>query len=1768
MNTKTIIKTFSGLLLCYLCTASHAEMAQSPLFLIQSVEPNILIDMSVETPMGGAAYNDQNNTNPSHPAYNAKDLCNGRITDSDDNSAGVCYNPKKKYIGIYNPFKCYTQSADNDAAYFSTHSATQGGSDLPDLNGFYQDATFQCNGQWSGNILNWSTMTAVDIFSVAMTGGNRVIDTSSTTVLEGARRHTNKSWFPSKIISKQLNVAPSTVTPYTADAIEIKQTDDDGYKFTIKVFGEGDLNNETDTTTESTATGNISCTFPETFYMDDNVTPKIDSAYLTYEVTATSAINDAWIKVALPAYGTSGTHITRAQYEDGLYHIGEMAAGEKRTAFIYVNTESNSDGQNKIRTIAEKHDIALYEGKPTSSNEFINDTTCKIDEIKETIKAKPNKVKSVSYNTNSMLLGDQLIITVKGNTGKIGYAGVMWFNPSVYGSWPADSLQLVDTNIDLNGVVFNDRTSFTYKKKSDYTATYTFDVVAPVTGSPSISPVAQISSGQQVKHTDTKNFGSFSTSFPSYDDSNDNTAIDSSITILTNIQQQTTARYVKLIAKSSFNNKPWTSIAEINLINKTDTKIPQNTWSILSFDSEEPTGEGVKGGHASHAIDDNTSTFWHTAWKNISPVPAHDHQITIDMGATHDLQTLCYLPRQDGGANGRVNAYEIYLSNDGNNWGSAITTGNFADNANQQSAQISSAGSYDCATNTGNSANTETETTDYTTSPVTEYVYNTKVKVCDFAQGLEENCVRYGTNTYKPEGLMQRNSERMRFGVMAYSKDNSKERDGGVLRANMGYIGLKNPDGSDNTEKAFSNDGTYVDKPITLAASDIVNTAPSYTGALNYINKFHKDGYKSYDPISELYYETIRYFKNGGYPSSLQGPTPEYIAGLENVADSFPVIKNWQDPIQYSCQKNFIIGLNDAFPWLDKKLPGTQFTSDTFQGLALKNNDFGEPSKADPDINVTALTNQVHNMQAPTDMSQCVVGEVLGNCLTSTGRQNSYYIAGLAYYANTTDLRSDIPGNQTISTFMIDSQEYNANPPLGPVNMLWLASKYGGFIDRNENNQPDLQSEWDNDSDGQPDTYVLASSPDKMVKAFDKAFTEIKSRVGASSSAAANTSQLSANAKVYQARFDSSDWSGQLFAYNLVTANNTGDINNRLWEAGKLIPAASTRKIYSYDPETTAAEKGITFQWGSLNPSQQALLNKDGDGETDTKGENRLAWLRGERIYERNNGGIYRDRTTLLGDIVHSDPTYSGAIDNYGYALLAGAEGNSYSAFVATKINRQPSVYFGSNDGMLHAIHADTGVETFAYVPNEVIKDLGILSSPLYGCKETSCKSHQYYVDGSPKVGDAYFADKWRTILVGSLGAGGKGIFALDITDPTNFDKSKVMWELSATQAPDSTSATTYANELGYTLPQASVVRMANGQWAAIVANGYESENKQATLLIIDVATGALIKALPTGVGDASLPNGLSTALPVDLNADRIVDAIYAGDLQGNLWKFNVTDSDPDQWKIAFATSDGDPAPFFKACPTNDCVGTPQPITAKPQVTRNNEAGGVMVYVGTGKYFESNDSVIGDSPQVQTFYALHDKGEMISQKNTLVEQVITTEADFSSKYKYRLSTSKPVDYTTHYGWYMDLKTPDENGGAAIAKGERIISGALLRQGRVVFVTMTPASDPCSYGGESWLMELNSITGAYMDKAVIDISKDYKFDSNDDVTVTNSDGSQETRVISGIQEDGLGIIFKTPVVMKHSSGAEGKYVNGSSGSLGMIKESTATPIGRQSWRTLR
>lgn len=852
----------------------------------------------------------------------------------------------------------------------------------------------------------------------------------------------------------------------------------------------------------------------------------------------------------------------------------------------------------------------------------------------------------------------------------------------------------------------------------------------------------------------------------------------------------------------------------------------------------------------------------------------------------------------------------------------------------------------------------------------------------------------------------------------------------------------------------------------------------------------------TWTPLAEAYYELTRYYR---------GMTPYY-----RSRDA-----QFSSPIQYRCQKNFGIVVTDGLPTYD-----TSFPSD------------------DPDDSAVAANLPDWDGVGTGQSINTQYSDGPGGNVDDEG--GYLYLDDMAKFAYDTDLRST--GSDTAGVSFNDPDFAKQN----------ITTYTVGFA-------VDNQMLEDTAAYGHGE-YYTASSAAQLNDVLSRALQSIKARTSSAAAIATNSTRLDTDTLIYQAKFNSGDWSGELIAYGI---NSNGTVGSARWQTGTagLIPSAAGRSVFTH-----TGSAGAEFLWNNLSATQQANLAVANAAD----GELVVNWLRGGSSGATlSNSEVLRNRTTILGDIVNSDPVFVGA-QNYGYTVpndvaVTTEPADTYQAYLDSKSASGATklVMVGANDGMLHAFNAETGRELFAYVPASLFAQRTGNPGDTPGLRYLTKTnySHRYYVDGPIGVGDVYVGSAWKTYAVGGLGAGGRGVYALDISTPTSFTASNVLWEKTAPDTAPTTPAVDGSdwNDLGYTYGLPVIARMQDDTWVAIFNNGYDSNSGRAALYVVNASTGALIRRVYAGTETG---NGLS-APAVMVDSNRRVTSVFAGDLKGNLWKFDLSSTTAADWRVAYETGSGPSradAPLFKA---RNAAGQVQPITSGLEIGSHPNGGGLVIYFGTGKYFENSDNTVGASPQKQSFYGIWDKpgnsnatnnngGPITStDRSLLLQQSITTETG-----SYRVVSKTVMDWATKRGWYMDLVPP-----SGTAAGERAISLPLLRAGRIIFTTVIPSSDPCLAGGTSWLMELDAFTGGNLNYAVLDTNGDGEFNGADKIAC----GSGLTCDPAGMRSrEG---IIKTPGIVS-AGDTEYKYSGGSSGNILVITEKGSTKEGRMSWRQLR
>lgn len=605
--------------------------------------------------------------------------------------------------------------------------------------------------------------------------------------------------------------------------------------------------------------------------------------------------------------------------------------------------------------------------------------------------------------------------------------------------------------------------------------------------------------------------------------------------------------------------------------------------------------------------------------------------------------------------------------------------------------------------------------------------------------------------------------------------------------------------------------------------------------------------------------------------------------------------------------------------------------------------------------------------------------------------------------------------------------------------------------------------------------FFDVSDSDKLAKALRSITNRLESRQATALSVVASSGQVSSDSLVFAATYDVEKWIGQLGAFEIsdgsefdpnvspTTCNSRpfGEICDEVWDAASVNTEDAidhtTRKVFTYRNTASAganpAGSGINFTWTSLDANQKALLD-DGDG----LGQQRVDYLRGDSSNETDNGGIFRSRLglknasedTRVGPIIHSPPVYVGnGVDANGvrqFNFPDNLESASYSSFLSSIAGRKPMVYVGTNDGMLHGYNARSsgGQEVFSYVPNAVMGSLHELTEPVF--------QSGAYVDGRIAVQDVFYSGAWRTLLVGGLRSGGKGYYALDVTNPVEPANSIVNWEFTDENDAD----------MGFSYGRAQLVRANNGKWVVIVANGYNSSSEHAALFILDARNGRVIKKITV---DDTGNNGLSGPIAVNADGDLNAEYVYAGDLKGNMWKFDLASPSTANWTYSKLSSAGDK----------------QPITATP--TAGNHPGngnGRVVYFGTGKYIETSDTVSSDT---QAFYGILDDDSCTSKSSPCVDNnALVTQTVSNAGNAQRETSDNPIDWGSDKGWKLVF-------GNISGVSERVVGQASLSGSVLVFVSLVPAQNSCSPGGESFLYALDRSNGGKTENQVIDTNGD-------------------------------------------------------------------------------
>ncbi|MEO8133807.1 MAG: PilC/PilY family type IV pilus protein, partial [Betaproteobacteria bacterium] len=631
-------------------------------------------------------------------------------------------------------------------------------------------------------------------------------------------------------------------------------------------------------------------------------------------------------------------------------------------------------------------------------------------------------------------------------------------------------------------------------------------------------------------------------------------------------------------------------------------------------------------------------------------------------------------------------------------------------------------------------------------------------------------------------------------------------------------------------------------------------------------------------------------------------------------------------------------------------------------------------------------------------------------------------------------------------------------------------------------------------------TYFSARDPAQLVTGLGNALIGVSAQTGSAAAAAtSNLEPVAGDNFAYVASYETVRWNGDVEARTIDL--NTGAVSpTAIWSASteldllsyattpggtsrviKRFNSGSTNKLQDFTLANLSAAEQAYFgaawigtgaaaltQWSTLTAGQQTLA----------AGLNLVNFVRGDSTFESQASvaaanQLYRDRQHVLGDVVDGAPVYvkqiSAGYTDAGYASPAGANfkecvnvgGAGCSGIFSGP--RASTVYIAANDGMLHALNGDTGQERWAYIPNSLIPNLYRLADTDYANR------HQYYVDGSPTIGDVYdsAAGKWKTILVGGLAAGGRSYYAIDITDPTT---PIGLWEFNVRATASCPSGAFVAGstddcDLGYTYGNPIITKLADGTWVVVVTSGYNNVSPgdgKGYVYVLNPITGAIQKKIQAANASQFLSPG-STTTPLglarinnwvdDTNVDNTTLRVYGGDLQGYMWRFNL-----------------DTATAYAVVRYTDPSGIAQPVTTKPEL--GDASGIALLLVGTGRYLGTSDL---PSTQVQSIYGIKDVTNGVAPASpinvrggTVVAQTLT-DTTTGTGAGTRNATSNAVDLTTKNGWRADL--PDT--------GERVNVDPKLQLGTLIVGSNIPNSTACTSGGTSYLNFLDYKTGGYI-----------------------------------------------------------------------------------------
>ncbi|WP_423204326.1 PilC/PilY family type IV pilus protein [Pseudomonas kribbensis] len=639
--------------------------------------------------------------------------------------------------------------------------------------------------------------------------------------------------------------------------------------------------------------------------------------------------------------------------------------------------------------------------------------------------------------------------------------------------------------------------------------------------------------------------------------------------------------------------------------------------------------------------------------------------------------------------------------------------------------------------------------------------------------------------------------------------------------------------------------------------------------------------------------------------------------------------------------------------------------------------------------------------------------------------------------------------------------------------------------------------------------YYQATDSAGLNTALSSALSDITSKAGSGGSGVTSATTLVSGSSYFQTSYDPRDWRGTIKSFGF-TSSGTVNTSTVLWTTDTAIVPGATAP--TYQSWNTLSNTAVTLAYGNFSAAQQITLGQS--LPSGISGSDLVEWSKGT-----NKTGL-KVRSVLLGDIINSPLVLASPTDKTASDLSGDT---TYTSYLTTKAaNMNANLVVNGNDGFVSVINPANGTRRYAYMPSSVLPSLRLIADPNY----INGVSHKFLVDGQVGVYDAQFGTAWKTLAIGGTGAGGKTFYALQLFDASAGNILNALWEVSA---PATASTANAFNDLGYAYARPEVARLADGRWAAFIANGYGSNSGVAALYVLDVRDGSLIKKIV--IDSTETTNGLSS-VKLKVNSQNVVQAAYGGDLKGRLWKFDLSATTTDSWGVAFSGK-----PLFTTA-----GGTTQPITAQPLLA-DNSLGGKQIFVGTGKFNETADKTNKD---LQAFYSVWDADGGSGQLtvSSLQAQAITGVFSGSSG-QFITTTQNDTTYPAEKGWYLPLVYNN------VLTGERVINQASLVLGRIVFTTASvDTTDPCSSFGTGKLVELDAFSGKMLNYAVLDTNADGVVDTNDTIS--------------------SGVVFSggIPTLNAIVNGASRKIVNDSSGGITTLVEKSGGGSRRIMWRQIQ